>query len=42
VTHLDEGWYTCVAGNSLGMSYASAYLKVVDGKLSEEIKMLAL
>jgi len=32
VTHADEGWYTCVAGNSLGMSFASAYLKVVDGK----------
>lgn len=32
VTHLNEGWYTCVAGNSLGVSFASAYLKVVDGK----------
>ncbi|KAF5275343.1 hypothetical protein FQR65_LT04171 [Abscondita terminalis] len=30
VTHTDEGWYTCVAANSLGMSSASAYLRVVD------------
>lgn len=30
VTHEDEGWYTCVAANTLGQSYASAYLKVVD------------
>ncbi|XP_025199424.1 fibroblast growth factor receptor 4-like isoform X1 [Melanaphis sacchari] len=40
VTHLDEGWYTCVAGNSLGMSYASAYLKVVD-ELEDPIKIKA-
>uniref|UniRef100_A0A182F986 receptor protein-tyrosine kinase n=1 Tax=Anopheles albimanus TaxID=7167 RepID=A0A182F986_ANOAL len=30
VTHADEGWYTCVAANSLGASYDSAYLRVVD------------
>ncbi|KAI5746919.1 hypothetical protein M8J77_009049 [Diaphorina citri] len=30
VTHEDEGWYTCIAGNSLGVTYASAYLHVVD------------
>ncbi|XP_050053861.1 fibroblast growth factor receptor 4-like isoform X1 [Aphis gossypii] len=40
VTHLSEGWYTCVAGNSLGMSYASAYLKVVD-ELEDPIKIKA-
>lgn len=31
VTHSDEGWYTCVAANSLGTTAASAYLQVVDG-----------
>ncbi|KAF5300969.1 hypothetical protein FQA39_LY10939 [Lamprigera yunnana] len=30
VTCKDEGWYTCVAVNSLGMNSASAYLRVVD------------
>ena len=32
VTHEDEDWYTCIAGNSLGVSYASTYLRVVDSK----------
>lgn len=32
VTHEDEGYYSCVAGNTLGMTYAMAYLRVVDGK----------
>ncbi|KAJ9581128.1 hypothetical protein L9F63_023694, partial [Diploptera punctata] len=35
VSYEDEGWYTCIAGNSLGMTYASAYLHVVDS-LDEE------
>ena len=26
----DEGWYTCVAANTMGQSAASAYLKVLD------------
>lgn len=30
VTHKDEGWYTCIAANSLGHTLSSAYLKVVD------------
>ncbi|XP_030571499.1 fibroblast growth factor receptor homolog 2-like [Drosophila novamexicana] len=30
VTHQDEGWYTCVASNSLGCVNASFYLHVVD------------
>jgi hypothetical protein len=34
VSYEDEGWYTCIAANSLGVSYASAYLHVVDSKLS--------
>lgn len=30
VTHEDEGYYACVAGNTLGITYAMAYLRVVD------------
>ncbi|KRT85284.1 Immunoglobulin [Oryctes borbonicus] len=30
VTYEQEGWYTCVAANSLGHTAASAYLKVVE------------
>uniref|UniRef100_A0A182T303 Ig-like domain-containing protein n=1 Tax=Anopheles maculatus TaxID=74869 RepID=A0A182T303_9DIPT len=30
VTHADEGWYTCIAANSLGASFESAYLQVLD------------
>lgn len=30
VTYSDEGWYTCIATNSLGTSKSSAYLRVVD------------
>jgi hypothetical protein len=33
VTLADEGWYTCVAKNAFGMTFASAYLHVVDSKL---------
>jgi hypothetical protein len=33
VTHGDEGWYTCVAKNAFGITFASAYLHVVDSKL---------
>lgn len=32
VTHEHEGWYTCIAANSLGTSNANAYLHVIDGK----------
>ena len=28
VSKTDEGWYTCMAGNSLGMSHKSAWLNV--------------
>ncbi|XP_073831739.1 fibroblast growth factor receptor homolog 2-like [Musca autumnalis] len=38
VTHDDEGWYTCVAMNSLGKDVASAYLKVVDSIAAENAK----
>ncbi|KAL1492397.1 hypothetical protein ABEB36_010649 [Hypothenemus hampei] len=30
ITYENEGWYTCVAANSLGQTSAQAYLKVVD------------
>ncbi|XP_055299555.1 fibroblast growth factor receptor homolog 1-like isoform X3 [Sitodiplosis mosellana] len=30
ITHADEGWYTCIAANSLGTTAGSAYLHVVD------------
>ena len=30
VTLADEGWYTCIAANSLGSTHASAYLQVVE------------
>lgn len=30
VTHEDEGWYACLASNSLGNTMSKAYLQVVD------------
>ncbi|KAF2903674.1 hypothetical protein ILUMI_02497 [Ignelater luminosus] len=30
VTRENEGWYSCVAANTLGITSASAYLKIVD------------
>ncbi|XP_065215783.1 fibroblast growth factor receptor homolog 1-like isoform X2 [Planococcus citri] len=38
VTYEDAGWYTCVAANNLGATYASAYLNVVD-ELEDPFKM---
>lgn len=40
VTFADEGWYTCMAANSLGVSSASAYLKVVES-LEEDLPVTA-
>lgn len=37
VTSSDEGWYTCVAANSLGVTTAHAYLQVVDSKFNLNI-----
>lgn len=34
VTYEDEGWYTCIASNSLGHSAAKAYLRVTDSKIN--------
>lgn len=30
VTYDDQGWYVCIAANSLGRTTAKAYLSVVD------------
>ncbi|KAL2730857.1 fibroblast growth factor receptor 1-like isoform X1 [Vespula squamosa] len=32
VTEKDEGWYTCIAQNTLGETFSSAYLRVVENK----------
>ena len=32
VTYEDEDWYTCITSNSVGVSYANAYLRAVDSK----------
>lgn len=32
VTEKDEGWYTCIAQNTLGETFSSAYLRVVQNK----------
>lgn len=37
VTHEDEGYYTCVAGNTLGITYALAYLRVVDTEEEQRV-----
>ncbi|KAF2890387.1 hypothetical protein ILUMI_15786 [Ignelater luminosus] len=34
VTHESEGWYTCVAANTVGVTGASAYLEVFSANLS--------
>jgi Immunoglobulin I-set domain len=34
VTIEDEGWYTCMAANSLGLSMASGYLQVLEGNFN--------
>lgn len=35
ITQDDEGWYTCVAATTLGLSKASAYLEVVDNLIAD-------
>lgn len=32
VTEKDEGWYTCIAQNTLGETFSSAYLRVVENE----------
>ncbi|XP_066599308.1 fibroblast growth factor receptor homolog 1-like isoform X2 [Prorops nasuta] len=39
VKRKDEGWYTCIAQNTLGSTFSSAYLRVVDSL--EEVPMTA-
>lgn len=34
VTYEDAGWYTCLAGNSMGISHSSAWLTVVPSMCS--------
>ncbi|XP_077276688.1 fibroblast growth factor receptor homolog 1 isoform X2 [Temnothorax americanus] len=36
VTEKDEGWYTCIAQNTLGETFANAYLRVVETLDSDE------
>ncbi|TGZ49373.1 Fibroblast growth factor receptor [Temnothorax longispinosus] len=36
VTEKDEGWYTCIAQNTLGETFANAYLRVVDHETLDE------
>ncbi|XP_064465675.1 fibroblast growth factor receptor 2-like [Ornithodoros turicata] len=38
VTKYDEGWYTCIAGNSAGISTRSFYVNVDDGIESQSSK----
>lgn len=38
VTLMDEGWYSCIVGNSVGRAEASVYLEV----LNEERKLFFL
>jgi len=34
VTVNQSGWYTCLAGNTIGLSHHSAWLTVLDGLFS--------
>lgn len=31
VTKEDQGWYTCLVANTVGMNYRSAWLEVLNG-----------
>ncbi|XP_055901915.1 fibroblast growth factor receptor homolog 1-like isoform X2 [Eupeodes corollae] len=42
VTHDDEGWYTCIAANSLGQTTSTAYLTVVDEILEKDTVPISL
>ncbi|XP_012261090.2 fibroblast growth factor receptor homolog 1-like isoform X2 [Athalia rosae] len=39
VTQEDEGWYTCIAGNALGVAFSSAYLRVVESLDTDHPRM---
>ncbi|KAL6263768.1 hypothetical protein P5V15_003852 [Pogonomyrmex californicus] len=40
VTEKDEGWYTCIAQNTLGETFSSAYLNVVES-LEQKVPLAA-
>ncbi|XP_015603396.1 fibroblast growth factor receptor homolog 1 isoform X2 [Cephus cinctus] len=41
VTEKDEGWYTCIAQNTLGETFSSAYLRVVETLDEQRIPLTA-
>ncbi|XP_020288431.1 fibroblast growth factor receptor homolog 1-like isoform X2 [Pseudomyrmex gracilis] len=41
VTEKDEGWYTCIAQNTLGETFSSAYLRVVETLEEQRVLLTA-
>ncbi|XP_012526054.2 fibroblast growth factor receptor homolog 1 [Monomorium pharaonis] len=41
VTEKDEGWYTCIAQNTLGETFSSAYLRVVETLDEQKVLLTA-
>ncbi|CAL1679771.1 unnamed protein product [Lasius platythorax] len=41
VTEKDEGWYTCIAQNTLGETFSSAYLRVVETLDEQRVPLTA-
>ncbi|KAG5311093.1 FGFR1 factor, partial [Acromyrmex insinuator] len=41
VTEKDEGWYTCIAQNTLGETFSSAYLRVVETLDEQKVPLAA-
>ncbi|XP_072767727.1 fibroblast growth factor receptor homolog 1 isoform X2 [Anoplolepis gracilipes] len=41
VTEKDEGWYTCIAQNTLGETFSSAYLRVVKSLDEQRVPLAA-
>lgn len=39
VTSNDEGWYTCIAGNSIGFAFRTVYLTVLESKRATRSKV---
>jgi hypothetical protein len=40
VSSADQGWYTCLAANSIGTSSSTAYLTVLPGTISWVLDIL--